>query len=686
MPPQELRPLLPRSNDDPSPPSSTHNLPTRFVIPKRQQVATACGCDGQRPVCFACERTGRSAECVYSTEPTETPNQALKRKYDAADEENSNYHKFTNFLRTATAEDANDILTRLRAGARVDELVRHIESGNLLLELSLTPQTRFRHSAGRLLVIPDLLRIANNPYVTSLVYSIKFDSPLSIAPSLPTSEARALYDAPYSTARMVSSMLDACQPSRWTTVSSDDETLREILRCYFTSNYVFLPFFHKDYFLHDMVRGRQRFCSSLLVNSVLAAGSRAYSRLPYRHQFWNPSLLHYKFLAEARRLRELCADQNSITRIQADMILNLEHGMNGQDNIGCSLCIAAVASAHEMGLFDYHPQDMSHAQKIVRTTTAWALFAWQGLQSYHHEKPPLATSPPTEELPGDPNAFGEIWVKYSAAGEPVPVHFSQTFVVLVQFRSIMNDITESLHAHDTVQQPMTLEVASGYYLRLQEWYRKLPHHLSPYNLIFPAHFDLHMHYWLVIASLFAPLENRDNGRSFGSPEINPKEIVSHARTCLQTLIRLYYISHGDNGYELFTILLAQYIGFSALSNRIIPQDTTDRSIQEINDSDVLICAHVLRGQARMAYLSDAVLRIMNKLAPAELQSRMSNLIAKSEEADMLAMTPPVQGDWPIHIGTALNRDERRLGNLFRAITEADLDNEEDDDSLGDDLE
>ena len=88
-------------------------------------------------------------------------------------------------------------------------------------------------------------------------------------------------------------------------------------------------------------------------------------------------MLHYKFLAEARRLRDLYADQKSITRIQADMILNLEHGMNGQDNIGCSLCISAVASAHEMGLFVNHPQDMSHAQKIVRTTTAWALFAWQ---------------------------------------------------------------------------------------------------------------------------------------------------------------------------------------------------------------------------------------------------------------------------------------------------------------------
>ncbi|EWY81911.1 hypothetical protein FOYG_16117 [Fusarium oxysporum NRRL 32931] len=694
--PQELRPLLPRSaatSDIPASSNSAHDS-TRSVAPKRRPVLTACGvcrkrktrCDGERPVCLTCVRSGRSAECIYETEPAETRNQALKRKHNAADEENSNYHKLINFLRSSSAEDANDILDRLRGGARVDDLVQHVESGNLLLELSLAPQTQFRHSAGNVLNIPDLLRTANNPYVTSLVCTIKFDSPSSTTYVLPTSEARALYNAPYSTARIVSSILDACRPSQWTTVSSNDDLLREILRCYFTSVYVFLPFFHKDYFLHDMMRGRQRFCSPLLVNSVLAAGCRACSRLPDRDQFWNPSLLQYKFLAEARRLRELCADQSSITRIQADMVLHLEHGMNGQDKIGWSLCIAAVTSAHEMGLFDNHPPGTSHAQKTVRTMTAWALFAWQGLQSYHQEKPPLATSPPRVGLSSATEAFGEIWVKYSAADRPVPLHFSQTFVALVEFRSILNEIADFLHPHHTSQRRMTSAEASRYHLRLQEWYRRLPDHLNPYNLIFPAHFHLHMHYWLVTASLFEPLEANESESTSNTSEINPKEIITHARTCLRTLIRLYYTSHGDEGYELFTVLLAQYISFSALGSRNAPWTNTDRSSQEINNSDVLICAYILRGQARMTYLSDAVLRILDGYVPAELHSRMSGLIGRSEEADMLAMVPPVQGDWPIYIGTMLDRDERRLGNLFKAITEASLDNEEGDDSLADEVE
>jgi hypothetical protein len=94
------------------------------------------------------------------------------------------------------------------------------------------------------------------------------------------------------------------------------------------------------------------------------------------------------------------------------------------------------------------------------------------------------------ELSNGTEAFGEIWVKYSTADKPVRLHFSQTFVVLVQFRSILNDITNFLHSHHTLQQHMTLAVASRHYLRLREWYKKLPDHLNPYNIIFPAHFHL----------------------------------------------------------------------------------------------------------------------------------------------------------------------------------------------------
>ncbi|KAM0296885.1 hypothetical protein ACHAPM_010071 [Fusarium culmorum] len=169
----------------------------------------------------------------------QTQSQALKRKYSAVDGENSVHRRFIDILRSHPAQDVNDILNRLRGGTGVDELVRHVESGDLLLELSVAPDVQWRHNPGGLLTIPDLLKTANNPYVKSLIYQIKFDQLSSTRPRPPPAGTLALYNAPYHTAGMVSALLDTCQPSKWTNVSKDDELLREILRRYFTS-YKFL--------------------------------------------------------------------------------------------------------------------------------------------------------------------------------------------------------------------------------------------------------------------------------------------------------------------------------------------------------------------------------------------------------------------------------------------------------------
>jgi hypothetical protein len=214
---------------------------------------------------------------VYETGPEETRTQALKRKYSAVDEANNIYEEFYQVLRSRPYEEAADIFRRLRAGASVEALMQHVKSANLLLQLSVTPQTRYRYSMSGILDIPDILKTANNPYMGSIVYRMKSNSEWPSSSSAPNpgpgiSDYRAIYDAPYHTARLTNVDIDAAIPSKWTNVTADDQVLRELLRCYFKTSYVFFPYFHKDCFLQDMVSGRRRFCSSLLVNSILAAG------------------------------------------------------------------------------------------------------------------------------------------------------------------------------------------------------------------------------------------------------------------------------------------------------------------------------------------------------------------------------------------------------------------------------
>lgn len=80
----------------------------------------------------------------------------------------------------------------------------------------------------------------------------------------------SLYLKPYHAAELVEPLLSSVKPSLWTSVCSDDELMRRLLSVHFLYQYPTFTAFHKDYFLKDMAAHRQNFCSTLLVNAVLA--------------------------------------------------------------------------------------------------------------------------------------------------------------------------------------------------------------------------------------------------------------------------------------------------------------------------------------------------------------------------------------------------------------------------------
>jgi len=104
-----------------------------------------------------------------------------------------------------------------------------------------------------------------------------YEAAFMSVPAEQSASALALYDQfrphylkPYLVAETVDPRLDQIQPSAWTNVSTDDDLMRRLLRLYFLHEYHWLPCFHKDCFLDDMLSGSKKYCSSLLVNTVLA--------------------------------------------------------------------------------------------------------------------------------------------------------------------------------------------------------------------------------------------------------------------------------------------------------------------------------------------------------------------------------------------------------------------------------
>lgn len=172
--------------------------------------------------------------------------------------------------------DAAAIFKRLRHGDDAKSIMRHITAGDLLIQLHAVPETRLRYDFPAKIEIPAHILASDNPYLYSLTYEGNFKPqkrPTSLQKAVVSfgdGLASSRYVKPYHAAKLVDPRLDLVRPSNWTSVCDNDDLMRKLLHLYIQYEYQWFTCFHKDQFLDDMLSGSTRFCSSLLVNSVLA--------------------------------------------------------------------------------------------------------------------------------------------------------------------------------------------------------------------------------------------------------------------------------------------------------------------------------------------------------------------------------------------------------------------------------
>lgn len=101
-------------------------------------------CSAERPKCAAC--ISQKTHCEYNTAGTdETHSHALKRKYDELIQRNTKYEELYGLLQTRSLEEATEVYKRIRAGDDAGLLLSHIQDGNLLLQMRMVPESRYRY-------------------------------------------------------------------------------------------------------------------------------------------------------------------------------------------------------------------------------------------------------------------------------------------------------------------------------------------------------------------------------------------------------------------------------------------------------------------------------------------------------------------------------------------------------------
>ncbi|KAI0136821.1 hypothetical protein BJ170DRAFT_589783 [Xylariales sp. AK1849] len=587
------------------------------------------------------------------------------------------YENLWNILRTRQEDEANVILQRIRAGADADALVRTIQDGDLLLQLAPQPEYRYQYEFPYSREMPTFLNNVAwaNPYLSSILYgqALISSSQLLTPPEEILEfegDSRRMYLAPYHTVHLVDKRLASLDVALWTAVISNNSLLRTLLEVYFVFEYPSHPFFHKDIFLDDMISGKHRFCSPLLINAVLAAAWHGYHAIHSRAEYWRPDNLGYLFLAEANRLLDLeQGEPAKLTTIQAAGIINITCNINGIEELGWPYLHKSVELAQQLQLFSPSPESDTTWQ-IAAGVTSWCLFNWQALTCYHTFREPLLSEPPSHPLP-DPKTtacfYGDLYVTYPAGQTRVNTNHGHVFKAISDFRAILNAVgwDSFRNGPDDPKGPKWLSLDRAFEVRgaLKVWYDNLPDCLTPDKIALPSHLKIHMQLHTLLISLFEPFEQLiDAVSAYGSPS----EIVAQSKACLETLVRLYYLRHGFESYDITLSLYVSLLAWSSLRDYVQMKETGSKD-QNAMLSTLVLCAKGLWDQGKSYYVSKAIYRCLKYSLPSLDEARLLRDITHAEDEDgIVEMVQEIRSHRPVGLfsNAKMDVDNFRLSHFI----------------------
>ncbi|OPB40292.1 Zn2Cys6 transcriptional regulator [Trichoderma guizhouense] len=534
-------------------------------------------------------------------------------------------------------------------------LLNYLKTGNALLQMAVAPETRFRYELPYRTEMPEYY-LGDNPYMDSMIYGAaslysKDDERSKIAGRTATGRAgkraskgyQDVYLKPFHAAEVIDPRLTDAKISSWTSVCKDDVLMRRLLSVFLRCEYHFTSAFQKDYFLDDLVANRKEFCSSLLVNIVLAYACVCFPNFPDRAEYWNPKALVYRFVMEAKRIWELENHVPRITTIQAGIVFNVFHNLCGLDEIGQPYRIRAIDLAHKMQLFDSTVGGRSYKMQRSMAFLAWTLFNWETLVGFSFMFTPLLKEPPNWALP-DPSQdgkwYGEIWLKYPLTDTLSPSHFGNVFRAKSYFRIIMNEFCCTAYTEGS---QVTVEKAYELLGKLKHWYYGLPSPLQPKTIVLPTHLQLHIYYHHLILTIFEPLMDTPTNQ-----EPPPQQVVAESKKHLQTLIRLYYLRHGYDAMDLFIVIPLMLSGSDCIE---AINDQTPAAELELLRSTLILVATGLYSQRRNHYLAEALFRVIRgRMRPSELSLLKNTMkIDESEWEEKSSMVQEVRSSWPVSV-------------------------------------
>ncbi|POS74543.1 hypothetical protein DHEL01_v207067 [Diaporthe helianthi] len=236
-------------------------------------------------------------------------------------------------------------------------------------------------------------------------------------------------------------------PTTWTEVSSDGSLVQHLLALYFCWEYPTFASLSKEHFLKDFHTGRPRYCSSILVNALLALGCRFSTQPSTLANPDDPYSSGDHFFKECLRLFFSEENHHRLTTIQALGIMSIREASCGRDSESWYYAGQSIRLAVEMGLHRVGDESGDSDEVAVQAATFWGAFALDHAWSLATGSLPQTSCFP--HLPPKPAIMPDIeasvWIPYTDDGTPLQRSCEQPsnvsmyyhFAILLLFRPLV---------------------------------------------------------------------------------------------------------------------------------------------------------------------------------------------------------------------------------------------------------
>ncbi|OTA99012.1 hypothetical protein M426DRAFT_325523 [Hypoxylon sp. CI-4A] len=328
-------------------------------------------------------------------------------------------------------------------------------------------------------------------------------------------------------------------PGTWTTVTRDSGLVSHLLALYFCWEYPTFASLSKEHFLKDFLNGRDRYCSPILVNALLALGCRFSTQPNTRANPSDSRTAGDHFFKEALRLFYRENNHHNLTTIQALGIMSIREASCGRDSESWFYAGQSIRLAIEMGLHRLQ-NDGDEDEIAVQAATFWGAFALDHAWSLATGSLPQCSCFP--HLPPKPAIIDDIeaslWVPYTDDGAPLQRSCEQPSNVRSVYKcfcELSELVHQSLYVLHSPGKPVTSRDLLAIYTQYLNWYDRIPEVLRLGHNFTPAVLFAHMYYHFAILLLFRPLIKL---RIIGS-SILPRDVCSQAADAIQGLLRSY---------------------------------------------------------------------------------------------------------------------------------------------------